>query len=151
MQLKYLQSITQPSDGLNKITALCWAPNGKKLAVCNSDRMVLMYDEDGTRRDKFPTKPCDKGPKNYIVKAMAFSPTSDKLAIAQTDNMVFVYKLGSEWGDKKSICNKFQHSSSVTCLVWPVRRPNEIIYGILLSITIFISSHYSTYNILPIL
>jgi intraflagellar transport protein 172 len=38
---------------------------------------------------------------------MAFSPQSDKLAVAQSDNMVFVYKLGSEWGEKKSICNKF--------------------------------------------
>ena len=89
-----------------------------------------MFDEDGNRKDKFPTKPCDKGPKNYIVRAMAFSPNSDKLAIAQTDNMVFVYKLGTEWGEKKSICNKFQHSSPVTCLVWPEKRPNEIYYGL---------------------
>lgn len=61
---------------------------------------------------------------------MVFSPQSDKLAIAQSDNMVFVYKLGTEWGDKKSICNKFQHSSPVTCLAWPVKRPNEIVYGL---------------------
>jgi intraflagellar transport protein 172 len=61
---------------------------------------------------------------------MAFSPQSDKLAIAQTDNMVFVYKIGSEWGDKKSICNKFQHSSPVTSLVWPTTRTNDIIYGL---------------------
>lgn len=61
---------------------------------------------------------------------MAFSPQSDKLAIAQSDNMVFVYKLGNDWGDKKSICNKFQHSSSITCLVWPVKRANEIVYGL---------------------
>jgi intraflagellar transport protein 172 len=38
---------------------------------------------------------------------MAFSPDSQKLAIAQSDNIVFVYKLGSDWGEKKSICNKF--------------------------------------------
>jgi intraflagellar transport protein 172 len=61
---------------------------------------------------------------------MAFSPTSDRLAIAQSDNMVFVYKLGSEWGEKKSICNKFQHSSSISSLIWPVKRPNEIVYGL---------------------
>jgi intraflagellar transport protein 172 len=89
-----------------------------------------MFDEDGVRKDKFATKPIDKGPKNYIVRQMAFSPQSDKLAIAQTDNMVFVYKLGTEWGDKKSICNKFQHSSPITSLVWPSRRPNEIVYGL---------------------
>lgn len=61
---------------------------------------------------------------------MVFSPQSDKLAIAQSDNMVFVYKIGSEWGDKKSICNKFQHPSSITCLAWPFKRSNEIVYGL---------------------
>ncbi len=61
---------------------------------------------------------------------MAFSPQSDRLAIAQSDNMVFVYKIGLDWGEKKSICNKFQHSSSVSCLVWPSKRPNEIVYGL---------------------
>ena len=61
---------------------------------------------------------------------MAFSPQSERLAIAQSDNMVFVYKIGSEWGEKKSICNKFQHSSSISCLIWPNKRPNEIVYGL---------------------
>lgn len=61
---------------------------------------------------------------------MSFSPASDKLAIAQSDCMVFVYKLGADWGDKKSICNKFQHSSPVTALVWPTKRANDIIYGL---------------------
>lgn len=60
MQLRHLQSITQPSEGIQKVTALCWAPNGKKLAVCTTDRVVLMFDEDGVRRDKFSTKPADK-------------------------------------------------------------------------------------------
>ncbi|RYH28435.1 hypothetical protein EON65_12160 [archaeon] len=65
-----------------------------------------------------------------MVRQMAFSPQSDKLAIAQSDNMVFVYKLGAEWGDKKSICNKFQHSTSISALVWPTKRINDIVYGL---------------------
>lgn len=89
-----------------------------------------MFDDEGNRKDKFLTKPAEKGPKNYIVRQMSFSPQSDKLAIAQSDNMVFVYKLGAEWGDKKSICNKFQHSSSITSLVWPTKRTNELVYGL---------------------
>lgn len=71
-----------------------------------------------------------QGPKNYIVRQMAFSPQNDKLAIAQSDNMVFVYKIGTEWGEKKSIVNKFQHSSSISCLVWPTKRPNDLVYGL---------------------
>lgn len=61
---------------------------------------------------------------------MAFSPGSDKLAIAQSDCMVFVYKLGADWGDKKSICNKFQHSNPITSLVWPTKRLNDLVYGL---------------------
>ena len=130
MQLKHVKSVTQPNEGISKVTAACWAPNGKRLAICTVDRVVMMFDEDGVRKDKFATKPIDKGPKNYIVREMVFSPQSDKLAIAQSDNMVFVYKVGLEWGDKKSICNKFQHSSPITSLVWPSRRLNEIVYGL---------------------
>ena len=61
---------------------------------------------------------------------MSFSPDSEKLAIAQSDNVVYVYKLGHEWKERKSICNKFIVSSSVTCLSWPVERPNELFFGL---------------------
>ena len=130
MQLKHLQSLTQPGDGIVKVTALCWAPNGKKMAMCSTDRVVVMFDDEGNRRDRFATKPADKGPKNYVVRDMAFSPQSDKLAIAQSDNMIYVYKVGNEWGEKKSICNKYVNTSPVTCLTWPVKRPNDLIYGL---------------------
>jgi intraflagellar transport protein 172 len=92
---------------------------------------VHLCDENGERRDKFSTKPADsKGSKTYVVRGMAWSPDSSKLAIAQSDNIVFVYKLGHEWGDKKSICNKFQQASSVTCICWPESRPNELVFGL---------------------
>ena len=81
-----------------------------------------MYDETGQKRDKFSIRPKDKDNKSYIVRALAFSPDSMKLAVAQSDNIVFVYRLGSEWGDKKAICNKFEFNSSVTCMVWPTDR-----------------------------
>ena len=71
-----------------------------------------------------------KGPKTYIVREMAFSPQSDKLALAQSDNIVYIYKIGNEWGEKKSICNKFTHSSSISCMVWPTKRQNDIVYGL---------------------
>jgi intraflagellar transport protein 172 len=108
--------------------ALTWSPNGKKLAVCTSDRIVWMFDDQGVRKDKFSTKPKQDGPKNYIVRQMAFSPQSDRLAIAQSDNTLFVYKLGTEWGEKKTICNKYSHDSSITCVVWPTMR--DVCYGL---------------------
>lgn len=60
---------------------------------------------------------------------MAFSPDSTKLAIAQSDNVVFIYKLGLEWGEKKSICNKFIQTADITCMTWPINQPNSIIFG----------------------
>jgi intraflagellar transport protein 172 len=40
-----------------------------------------------------------------------------------------VYKIGTEWGEKKSICNKFPTSTAVTCMTWPRDRP-DLIYGL---------------------
>jgi len=43
---------------------------------------------------------------------------------------VYIYKIGKEWGDKKSICNKFPTSSSVTSMTWPHERSGEVIFGL---------------------
>ena len=67
MQLRHLKSITQPVDGIQKVTAICFAPNGKRLAVCTTDRVVLMFDEEGVRKDKFSTKPADKVELMYSI------------------------------------------------------------------------------------
>ena len=95
------------------MTAIAWSPNSQRLAVVGVDEIVQLFDENGERRDRFSTKPADKSQKTYVVKGIAFSPDSTKLAIAQSDSIVFIYKLGTEWADKKCICNKFQQSSSV--------------------------------------
>jgi len=131
MQLRHLKTIHAPQEGIAKVTAICWSANNRRLAIVTTDRVVHLCDENGTRQDKFSTKPADaKAPKTYVVKGMAWSPDSCKLAVAQSDNIVFVYKLGAEWGDKKSICNKFQQSSSITCITWPEQRPNELVFGL---------------------
>ena len=64
------------------------------------------------------------------MTGLAWSPDSTKLAVAQSDNIVFVYKLGLEWTDKKSICNKFPQTSAVTACVWPSGHPNEVAFGL---------------------
>ena len=95
-----------------------------------TDRVVQMFDDSGAKRDKFSTKPAQSdGPKNFVVRGMAFSPCSTKLAIGQSDNIVFVYKLGAEWGDKKSICNKFLQHHPVTALAWPAGRGGELAFA----------------------
>lgn len=107
-------------DHLNRIAGLAWAPNNQKLAVATCDRQILLFDENGEKRDKFSTKPSDPeaGKVSYVIRGLAFSPDSKRLAVGQSDNMVYVYKLGEGWNDKKVICNKFPQPSAVTCLVW---------------------------------
>jgi len=46
-------------DGAAKICSLAWSPNNLKLAVCTSDRVILLFDEQGEKRDKFSLKPAD--------------------------------------------------------------------------------------------
>jgi len=115
---------------MQKISTICWSQNGSRMAVATADRVVNMFDSEGERKDKFPTKPAERGQKSYVVRGLSFSPDNTKIAVAQSDNIVFIYKIGTEWGDKKSICNKFPQNSSVTCLVWPKERPNEIFFGL---------------------
>ncbi|KAJ7341442.1 hypothetical protein JRQ81_005540 [Phrynocephalus forsythii] len=130
MQLRHVRTLLPPQDGAAKVTCLAWAPSNARLAVCTVDRVVLLYDEHGERRDKFSTKPADPkyGRKSYVVKGMAFSPDSTKIAVGQSDGIIFVYKIGEDWGDKKVICNKFIQTSAVTCLLWP--EENIIVFGL---------------------
>lgn len=102
----------------------------QKLAAVTADKIVHVFDESGERKDKFKTKAADpSSSQNYVVRSMAFSPDSTKLALAQSDNVVFVYRLGLDWGEKKSICNKFQQSASVTAMVWPSGRDQELVFA----------------------
>ncbi|XP_031427360.1 intraflagellar transport protein 172 homolog [Clupea harengus] len=121
---------TRFPDGAAKVTCMAWAPNSARFAVCTVDRVVLLYDEQGERRDKFSTKAADPkyGKKSYTVKALAFLPDSTKIAIAQTDDIIYVYKIGEEWGDKKVISNKFVQTSALTCLIWPA--DHAIVFGL---------------------
>lgn len=46
---------------------MAWSQNNAKFAVCTVDRVVLLYDEHGERRDKFSTKPADMKVKRAPV------------------------------------------------------------------------------------
>eukprot|EP01063_Lacrimia_lanifica_P008046 TRINITY_DN1519_c0_g1_i1.p1 TRINITY_DN1519_c0_g1~~TRINITY_DN1519_c0_g1_i1.p1 ORF type:complete len:1768 (+),score=790.58 TRINITY_DN1519_c0_g1_i1:95-5398(+) len=132
MQLRHVKNLQPAQPNVARITAACWSPNNKRLAIADHYRFVHLFDENGEKRDRFSTKPIDsRGPKTYMVRGMVFSPDSAKLAIAQSDNVVFVYKLGLDWGEKKSICNKFVQNCAVTCVCWPHVRGNELlVFGV---------------------
>lgn len=46
-------------DAPVKISAIAWSPNNNKLAVATADRTVYLFDDQGEKKDKFPTKPAD--------------------------------------------------------------------------------------------
>ncbi|KAI8903741.1 hypothetical protein EDD86DRAFT_195465 [Gorgonomyces haynaldii] len=130
MQIRHLKSIVPAGDSPNRVVALAWSPNNMKLAVVTADRVIQLFDDTGDRKDKFATKPADsKNPRPYQVCGVAFSPDGSKLAVAQTDAVVFVYKIGLDWGEKKSICNKFIQTCDITSLCWPVQQPNAVVFG----------------------
>jgi len=53
-------------DGAAKICVITWSPNNQKMAVCTSDRVILLFDEHGEKRDKFSLKPADPKVISYI-------------------------------------------------------------------------------------
>jgi intraflagellar transport protein 172 len=64
MNLKYASQIIEPVDGMQKISAIAWSDNCKKMAVATADRLIHLFDERCDRKDKFPTKPAEKGQKS---------------------------------------------------------------------------------------
>ena len=96
--LRHSQTIQNASDAMKKVQAIAWSPNSKKLAVANSDRVILLYDESGALRDKIPTRALDGKSRNYVIRALDFSPDSTMLSVAQSDNVVYVYSIGADFG-----------------------------------------------------
>ncbi|KAL0822632.1 hypothetical protein ABMA28_004664 [Loxostege sticticalis] len=109
MRLKYSRTILEAQENESPIADITWSPNNVKLAVATCDRLVMLFDREGVRRDKFSTKPADPqaGKKSYVITGITFSENSELLGVAQSDSMVFVYRVGADWSGKKVICNKF--------------------------------------------
>ena len=129
MNFTHSKNIVPGGDQIAKICGASWSPNNMRLAIAGANRKIMLFDENGTKKDVFSTKARDKT-KEYVIRDIVFSPDSTKLAVAQSDNIIFVYKLGTRWGDTKSICNKLEQSSSVMCLVWSRTKAHEIFFGL---------------------
>lgn len=126
-----------PTDGeFKQINAIAWSSNGLKIAVAYSQsRQIDIFDEDGKQRDSFKTRPAKGSSQDvFEIVGLSWSPECDKLAVAQNDGQVYVYRIGVGWEkERKKLVNIFphegQHSSAITTLVWPLKRPSELIFG----------------------
>lgn len=59
MQVKHMKAIVPAGDSLNRITSICWSPNNMRMAAVSTNRTVLLFDENGDQKEKFPTKAQD--------------------------------------------------------------------------------------------
>lgn len=50
--------------------------------MATADRSIILFDENGEKRDKFSTKPSGsvEGKTSYVIRALVFSPDSTSLA-----------------------------------------------------------------------
>ena len=60
-------------DGAAKATCMAWSQNNARFAVCTVDRVVLLYDEHGERREKSSTKPADVKVKRVLCVSLTCS------------------------------------------------------------------------------
>lgn len=131
MNFQHSKNLQSGHESLpQKISAMAFSPNSLRLAVAQSvDKKIALFDESGNKKEVFSTKAFKS--KNYLIKDITFSPCSSKLAIAQSDNIVTIYNLGLKWGEKKTICNKFEQETMVNCIFWHSLKLNEIYIGLL--------------------
>lgn len=132
MQIRKISTIYQSTRKSN-IRCICWSGNNRRLAVADSNGAIRLFDETGSCKDHFQTKSVkgEKGGKSYMITDMIFSPDSLKLAVSLSERLVYVFRLGFEWGEKKSICNKFKLAvdNAALCLAWPYNHPLKLVCG----------------------
>lgn len=71
--LYVLQFLFKLQDGAAKITAMAWAPNNNKMAIVSTDRVVVLFDENGEKRDKFATKPGDSKVNVFLFRLLSLT------------------------------------------------------------------------------
>lgn len=131
MNFKLSKNLSQGGEDIKKIYSLTWSANLLRLAAAQaSDKKIILYDESGQKREAIPTKPF-KNSNNYTIKDIAFSPCSTKLAVAQSDCFVQIFNIGTKFGDKKTISNKYEQECQVTCMIWPQNKQLELFIGLL--------------------
>lgn len=68
---------------------------------------------------------------NKPAAACVMADHADKLVFSCTCCPVTPScRLGADWIEKKSICNKFVQSGPVTCICWPAQHHNEVVFGL---------------------
>jgi hypothetical protein len=64
MNYKHIKNLQESIDGMKKIFSIAWSPNLMRLGVAHVDEKrsvrVTLFDENGEKKDTFPTRPANK-------------------------------------------------------------------------------------------
>ena len=116
-----------------RVVCVAWAPDGERLAVATTGRIITLLRTSGGESTRFPVKARDENEsRNFTITGLAWAPDSCRFAIAQSDMAVAVYDIGpaSSTDSRKKITLRFSHKSSVLCVTWPVSSSNDFVYGL---------------------
>ncbi|KAH0786748.1 selective LIM binding factor [Histomonas meleagridis] len=116
-----------------RIVCLQWSPDGERLAVATTGRLVNIFRSNGGDATRFPVKARDESSnRNFTITGLSWAPDSCRLAISQSDMAVAVYDIGpaSSPDSRKKITLRFSHKSSILCVTWPISSINDFVYGL---------------------
>ena len=125
MEVIFVKNI-QPLNKLQKICGIDWSQNNMKLAIACEDKNIYLFDEEGNVKEYFPTNSSKS--VNYEIKQILFNSSGDNLAVSQSDDIIYIYHLGLNWGEPKTIINKYEIIEN-NCMIWSKTNPKEIIFG----------------------
>lgn len=116
-----------------RIVCLAWAPDGERLAIATTGRLITLVNHKGKDPTRFSVKARDENQsRNFTITCLAWAPDSCRFAISQSDNLVAVYDVGPAGAtdNRKKITLRFSHKSSVLCVAWPTSSTNDFVYGL---------------------
>ncbi|OHT17436.1 selective LIM binding factor [Tritrichomonas foetus] len=116
-----------------RVVCVAWAPDGERLAVATTGRLITLFRANGGESSRIPVKARDENEnRNFTITGLAWAPDSCRFAVAQSDMAVAVYDIGpaSSADSRKKITLRFSHKSSVLCVSWPVNSTSDFVYGL---------------------
>ena len=129
MSYKHLKNLSEPIDGMKKLMSIAWSET--KIAVATTEESkklrIWLFDDKFNKKDSFPIKSSIKNYGSYLVTKIIFNKDASKIVVAQSDNVTFVYSIGIQFGEKKTICNKFELTSGAVDLAWLSNDDSEVL------------------------
>lgn len=120
---------TKPADQAANpnfvVRAMAFSPDSTRLAIAQSDNIVFVY-RWVARCGQLHACAADH---LWHVGEHLSRGTAPSSHLHSPAHRACACRLGESWTDKKSICNKFLQTASVTCLIWPSTR-EDVVFGL---------------------